>query len=50
MHGCLAIYALGVGKICANTERFQGSVPLLPHLYPLSVPLGGVCGVYSESS
>ena len=28
----------------ANTERFQGLVPLLPHLCPLSVPKGGVCG------
>ena len=25
----------------ANTERFQGSVPLLPQLCPLSVPKGG---------
>ena len=33
----------------ANTERFRGSVPLLPHLCPLSVPEVGVCGVYSES-
>ena len=34
----------------ANTERFQGSDPLLPHLCPLSVPKVGVCGVYSESA
>ena len=33
----------------ANTERFQGSDPLLPHLCSLSVPKVGVCGVYSES-
>ena len=33
----------------ANTERFQGLVPFLPHLCPLTVPKGGVCGVYSES-
>ena len=33
----------------ANTERFQGLVPLSPHLCPLSVPKEGVCGVYSES-
>ena len=33
----------------ANTERFQGLAPLLPHLCPLSVPKGGVCGVYLES-
>ena len=28
----------------ANTERFQGSVPLLPHLCPLSVLKGGYMG------
>ena len=33
----------------ANTERFQGLVPLWSHLCPLSVRLGGVCGAYSES-
>ena len=33
----------------ANTERFQGLVPLWSHLCPLSVQLGGVCGTYSES-
>ena len=33
----------------ANTKRFEGLVPLLPHLCPLSIPKGGVCGVYSES-
>ena len=33
----------------ANTEHFQGSDPLLPHLCPLSVPKVGVCGVYSEN-
>ena len=33
----------------ADTERFQGSVPLLPHLCLLSVRKGGLCGVYSES-
>ena len=33
----------------ANTERFQGLVPLLPHLCPLSVPKGGVCGVYRKA-
>ena len=37
------------GQEHANTERFQGSVPSLPRLCPLSVPKGGVCGVYSES-
>ena len=26
------------GPVCANTEHFQGSQPLLPHLCPLSVP------------
>ena len=33
----------------ANTDRFQGLVRLSPHLCPLRVPKGGVCGVYSES-
>ena len=37
------------GQEPANTERFQGLVPLLPRLCPLSVPKGGVCGVHSES-
>ena len=32
----------------ANTERFQGSSPLLPDLCSLSVPEVGVCGVYLE--
>ena len=43
--------SLGVVAFHANTERFQGLVPLLLHLCPLSVPKGGggVCGVYSES-
>ena len=30
-------------------ERFHRLVSLLPHLCPLSVPEGGLCGVYSES-
>ena len=33
----------------ANFVGFRGSVPLLPHLCPLSVPEVWVCGVYSES-
>ena len=33
--------SLGDVRFRANTERFQGSVPLLPHLCPLSVPKGG---------
>ena len=33
----------------ANTERFQGLVPLWSNFCPLSVRLGGLCGVYSES-
>ena len=44
--GCISLWDVRFG---ANTERFQGSVPLSPHLCPLSVPKGGVCGVYSES-
>ena len=32
----------------ANTERFQGWVPLLPHLFPLSVPKGGMWGVFGK--
>ena len=30
--------SLGVDKFPANTERFQGLVPLLTHLCPLTVP------------
>ena len=41
--------SLGAYNICANFVRFWGSVPLLPHLCPLSVPEVGVCGVYSET-
>ena len=41
--------SLGDIRFHANTERFQGLVPLWPHLCPLSVRLGGVCGSYSES-
>ena len=33
--------SLGDVRFRANTERFQGSVPLLPHLCPLSVPNRG---------
>ena len=29
---------LGIGTKGANTQGFQGSVPLLPHLCPLSIP------------
>ena len=41
--------SLGDVRFHANTERFQGLVPLWSHLCPLSVRLGGVCGSYSES-
>ena len=34
----ISLWDVGFG---ANTERFQGLVPFLPHLYPLSVPKGG---------
>ena len=46
-----AMYAIILwdGTDPANTERFQGSDPLLPHLCPLSVPKVGVCGIYLES-
>ena len=37
----VAMISLGVFAFHANTERFQGLVPLLPHLCPLSVPKGG---------
>ena len=37
--------SLGVVAFHANTERFQGLVPLLLHLFPLSVPKGGGGGV-----
>ena len=37
----MACISLGDIRFCANTERFQGSVTLLPHLCPLSVPKGG---------
>ena len=33
----------------ANTERFQGFLPLLPHLCPLSVPKGGgMWGIFGK--
>ena len=40
---------LGVTDNCANSVAFWGSVPVLPHLCPLSVPEVQVCGVYLES-
>ena len=45
---CVAISLGDVGDY-ANFLGFRGSVPLLPHLCPLSVREVGVCGVYSES-
>ena len=39
--------SLGAYANCAKVVGVWGSVPLLPHLCPLSVP--EVCGVYSES-
>ena len=47
-HIFLAI-SLGDAADYANFLGFWGSVLLLPHLCPLSVPEVGVCGVYSES-
>ena len=44
--GCISLWDV---QFHANTERFQGLVPLWSHLCPLSVQLGGVCGLYSES-
>ena len=43
--------AISLGDVGDNASflGFRGSVPLLPHLCPLSVPEVGVCGVYSES-
>ena len=38
--------SLGDGGDYANTERFQGSVPLLLRLCPLSVPEGGGGGMW----
>ena len=38
-----ASISLGDVRFHANTECFQGSVPLLPHLCPLSVA-GGIFG------
>ena len=34
--------SLGIGAVGANTEGFWGSVPLLPHVCPLSVQKGGL--------
>ena len=41
--------SLGDVAETANFVRFRGSLPLLPYFCPLSVPLGGICGVYPES-
>ena len=46
MYTCISLWDV---EEPANTEHFQGSPSLLPRLCPLSVPKGGVCGVYSES-
>ena len=40
---CISLWDTAFG---ANTERFQGLVPLLPHLCPLSVPKGGGGGMW----
>ena len=48
-NGAWAIISLGDYAVCANFVGFRGSVPLLPHLCPLSVPKVGLCGVFSES-
>ena len=45
-----ASICISLGDVAdANFLGFRGSVPLLPHLCPLSVPEVGVCGVYLES-
>ena len=54
VHGVLALISLFHTSLSdveehANMERFHGLPSLLPHLCPLSVPKGWVCGVYSES-
>ena len=45
MHSAHQDTSYGVVAFHANMEFFQGLVPLLPHLCPLSVPQGGG-GVY----
>ena len=44
--------SLGVVGVYASMERFQGLVHLLPHLRPLSVPMGGggdMWGVFGKA-
>ena len=41
--------SLGIGAESANFVRFRGSLPLLPHLCPLSVPYGGgMWGIFGK--
>ena len=41
--------SLGDDAVCANFVGFRGSVPLLPHLCPLSVPEGGdMWGIFGK--
>ena len=40
--------SLGDVDIYANTEGFQDSVPWLPHLCPLSVPVGWGGGIFGK--
>ena len=43
----VALIALGDVGFHANTERFRGSVPVLPHLRPPCVP-GGMWGRFGK--
>ena len=46
----LECISLGDVDNCTNSVGFRGSLPLLPHLCPLSVPEVGVCGAYIARS
>ena len=43
VHTCISLWD---AYFHANTEIFQGLVPLLPHLCPLSVPKGDMWGIF----
>ena len=45
VHACIRVYiSLDDVENCANSVGFRGSLPLLPHLCPLSVPEVGYVG------